>query len=401
MLARQIKAAFTKPVGFRRTLTSAFTRNAGTSTYAANSLMSRSSIRSGFNKTREVLLDGVHYFFEINPRVPGLPHQIPNALHRMHGNAYQMIRGQQTPQYVFENGIKARGHENDFFFHLVNSGGNYVSFSTSTLSARCFAFGPSVQYLAVDHQKKTKASQVVFDSDPRFRSLAIGPDAELYHKIKTECEQAYPEQAPREDIIMARRFFGLFGTGIGFYYGQPEFNPYCQYQYVEDTSPLKAKYVTPVNAFRLGAFAAGTGALILGTQLLTDEKEESEKLESEAGSKVRSVVRDVVKESRNKPLMASLLFSEAAIQTMSGAKEAESAEPVANSKSFSISRPEKASREQTSQGSYARFLSEQRIKGGLLLFMSPANTARFKVASSNEEEVISLSRPYTSPKSRP
>ena len=54
-------------------------------------------------------------FFEINPRVPGLPHQIPNALHRMHGNAYQMIRGQQTPQYVFENGIKARGHENDFF----------------------------------------------------------------------------------------------------------------------------------------------------------------------------------------------------------------------------------------------------------------------------------------------
>ena len=86
--------------------------------------------------------------------------------------------------------------------------------------------------------------------------------------------------------------------------------------------------------------------------------------------------------------MASLLFSEAAIQTMTGEKEAEPAEPAANSKSFSTSRPEKASREQTSQGSYARFLSEQRIKGGLLLFYAPANTARFKVASSNEEEII-------------
>ncbi len=274
--------------------------------------------------TQPLAKTGRHLFYA-NPKEDSTLQ--PGILFRSHGNFINIYFGNQTPENILKNGIKARGSRKDLFGHVVAGGHfGYVSFSKSESVAKSFGFGPHLMIFAVDpnHQGIDPMPKVL--GDPRM----IEVDPLSYQRILNEGEISFEDKMKPENIFMIRPAFGFCGFGV--YTGKPIFNSDCPeiHRLVKDTSEQKAEYFTSFNLFR-GACALAAGGTIAGTAAyLATETEESEKPLATSKGPASGLYQAALGKNKNAAL---LLFFPAGVKKITSISDSQSSHASSTKKS--------------------------------------------------------------------
>lgn len=251
----------------------------------------------------------------------------PGILFRSHGNFFNMYFGDQTPENILKNGIKARGARKDLYGHVVAGGHfGYVSFSKSESVAKSFAFGPHLMIFAVDPDQQGIDPMPKVLGDPRM----IEVDPLSYQRISNEGEIAFEDKVKPENIFMIRPAFGFCGFSV--YTGKPTFNLNCPeiHRLVKDTSEQKEAFATPVNLFRGACALAASGAIAGTAAYLATETEESEKPLTTSKGPASGLYQAALGKNKNAAL---LLFFPAGVKKITSISDSQSSHASSTKKS--------------------------------------------------------------------